>query len=78
MTAERKKAKLICKAIQLRDKVASAYYLEYGNDGTHQMMRDYRKNLVKELNDLGYTFDSCYKPLHIAHVTKLLKDYENE
>ena len=74
MTAERKKAKLICKAIQLSDKVASAYYLGYGNDGTHQMMRDYRKNLVKELNELGYTFDLSYQPLHIPNVTKILKE----
>ena len=73
MTDQRNKAKLICKAIQLSDKVASAYYLEYGNDTTHQVMCVYRKSLVKQLNDLGYTFDSCYKPLHIPNVTKLLK-----
>ena len=76
MPPERKKAKLICKAIQLSDKVASAYYLEYGNDTTHQVMGEYRKNLVKELNDLAYTFDSSYQPLHIPNVTKLLKGYE--
>jgi hypothetical protein len=60
--------------LKKHDRDLNRLNLSFKDDELARMMHAYRALLVKELNDLGYTFDSCYKPLHIPNVIKILKE----